>query len=99
MYLELNISMEEKLKLVNFLRDNNIESKIYNTASEAFCFMEAESRVCECEESIGRTLTDEERKVFVETLAKRLFNTDLVSDLAYNLADQVTKELFAEEAA
>ena len=99
MYLELNISMEDKFKLVNFLRDNNIESKIYNTASEAFCFMEAESRVCECEESIGRTLTDEERKVFVETLAKRLFNTDLVSDLAYNLADQVTKELFAEEAA
>lgn len=27
------------------------------------------------------------------------FNTDLISDLAYNLADQVTKQLFAGEVA
>lgn len=99
MYLELDISMEEKVNLAKFLKENNIESKIYDSASEAFCFMEAESRVCECEEAIDRTLSDEERKIFIKTLAERLFNTDLVSDLAYNLADQVTKELFAGEVA
>ena len=99
MYLQIELSQDNKNKLKSFLKENNIDFKMYDTASEAYCYMEAESRVCECEEDINRTLTEEERTKVINVLAKRLFDSDLASDTAYNLSHEVTKELFPKEVA
>lgn len=97
MYLQIELCQEDKNKLVCFLKENNIDFKIYDTALEAYCYMEAESRVYECEEDINRTLTEEEKSKFINAVAKRLFDSDLASETAYNLANKVTKELFLKE--